>query len=50
MKTILITGANGGIGFATVQLFLENNYKVFAHYNQNKNRLESINNKNLFLI
>ncbi len=50
MKTVLITGANSGIGFATVQLFLDNNYKVFAHYNQNKNSLESLDNKNLFLI
>ncbi|MCF6331158.1 MAG: SDR family oxidoreductase [Sulfurimonas sp.] len=50
MKTVLITGANSGIGFATVQLFLDNNYKVFAHYNQNRNSLESLDNKNLFLV
>lgn len=50
MKTILITGANGGIGLATVKLFLQNDYKVFAHYNSDKKNLDTINNKNLILI
>lgn len=28
MKTVLITGANKGIGFATAKLFLNNGYHV----------------------
>jgi NAD(P)-dependent dehydrogenase (short-subunit alcohol dehydrogenase family) len=47
MKSILITGANSGIGLATVKLFLENDYKVFAHYHINKNNLNKIVNDNL---
>jgi len=49
MKSVLVTGANSGIGFATVKLFLENGYKVFAHYNLNKKNLELIDNTNLLL-
>lgn len=49
MKTVLITGANSGIGFATVKLFLRNKYKVFAHYNLSKNNLDTIKNNNLLL-
>ncbi|SFV75415.1 Predicted sugar dehydrogenase TM0325 [hydrothermal vent metagenome] len=49
MKNVLITGANSGIGFATVKLFLQNGYKVFAHYNKNKDNLLKINNKNLVI-
>ena len=30
MKYILITGANGGMGKATVELFVKNGYRVFA--------------------
>jgi len=50
MKSALVTGANSGIGFATVQLFLKNGYKVFAHYNSNKKNLELIDNNNLSLL
>ncbi len=50
MKTVLITGANGGIGIATVKLFLQKNYKVIAHYNRNKTQLEELDSKNLTTI
>ena len=30
MKSILITGANGGMGKAAVDLFAKNGYRVFA--------------------
>lgn len=47
MKTILVTGANSGIGYAIVNLFLENDYLVFAHYNTSKKNLDLIDNVNL---
>jgi 3-oxoacyl-[acyl-carrier protein] reductase len=50
MKTVLITGSNSGIGFAAVQLFLKNKYKVFAHYNNNKDNLDKIKNDELILL
>lgn len=34
MKTVLITGASGGIGTATAKVFYENGYKVIIHYNR----------------
>jgi len=49
LNTVLITGANGGIGMAMVELFLENNYKVFAHYNIKKDNLEKIQSENLLI-
>ncbi len=49
MRTVLITGANSGIGFSSIKLFLNNGYKVFAHYNSNKNNLDIIEDKNLIL-
>jgi len=49
MKSVLITGANSGIGFASVKLFLKNNYRVFAQYNSNQNNLDLIKNKNLII-
>ena len=50
LKTVLITGANSGIGFAAVKLFLKNGYKVFAQYNSNKNNLDIIKDINLILL
>lgn len=50
MKTILVTGGNGGIGLAIVQLFLNNNFHVIAHYNDNKNNLINLKNPNLTLL
>lgn len=50
MKTVLVTGANSGIGYATVKVFLNSGYRVFAHYNNSKKRLDLLKNNNLFLI
>ncbi len=50
MKTVLITGANSGIGYSCVELFLKGGYKVYAHYHNQKDHLEVIKNKNLILI
>jgi len=49
MNTILVTGANSGIGLAVVNIFLKNGYIVLAHYNSSKEELEKIKNNNLFL-
>lgn len=40
MKTVLITGASGGIGSATLKIFARNGYKVIAQYNKGKDRLD----------
>lgn len=50
MKTILITGANGGIGLAIVKLFLAKEFRVIAHYHKNKSHLNSINHPDLVLL
>ena len=44
--TVLITGANSGIGFELVRIFQKSN-KVLAFYNQNCENLEKISDKNL---
>ncbi len=49
-KTILITGANGGIGFACVQKFLEQGYFVAAHYHISDDRLRALNTDRVVLI
>lgn len=49
MKYVLITGANGGLGFSSVKLLLEKGYIVFAT-DINIDNLESIKDKNLFPI
>jgi len=50
MKTVLVTGANSGIGYSCVELFLNEGYKVYAHYHNQKHNLELLKNKNLILI
>ncbi|MEI4529083.1 SDR family oxidoreductase [Priestia megaterium] len=44
-KTVLVTGANSGIGFATVNHFLELNYEVIAIDKNSHNLSELTNNK-----
>ncbi len=41
-KTILITGASGGIGKSIACRLIENNYKVVLHYNSNKKSVDDI--------
>lgn len=45
MKTVLVTGANGGVGFALTKYLLEQGYFVVAHYHIHKDLLESLKEK-----
>ena len=45
MKTVLVTGANGGLGFALTKYLLEQGYFVVAHYHIHKDLLESLKEK-----
>lgn len=49
MKTILITGANTGIGLAATLRFLDEGYRVCAHYHTSDGNLAKIDNPNLYL-
>jgi NAD(P)-dependent dehydrogenase (short-subunit alcohol dehydrogenase family) len=41
-KTVLITGASSGIGLATVQRFVKENYFVYAHYHSQLGELSQL--------
>ncbi len=45
MKTVLVTGASGGIGGAISRLFARNGYKVGMNYNNNKDVAERLANE-----
>ena len=41
-KTILITGANEGIGMAIASMALENGFSnIYLYYNNNKNHIDT---------
>ncbi len=42
LKTVLITGASGGIGIAIIKKFVLNGYTVLAQYNKNKREIENL--------
>ena len=45
MKTVLVAGANGGLGFSLTKYLLEQGYFVVAHYHIHKDLLESLKEK-----
>ena len=45
-KTVLITGANGGIGNEVSKIFVKNNAKVILIYHEKKNEVSKIVNSN----
>lgn len=42
MKVVLITGASGGIGLAMTRAFIEEGYKVYAHYYKSDRELKDL--------
>ncbi len=42
MKTVLVTGATGAIGEATVRMFSSNGYFVYIHYHSNKAKADAL--------
>ena len=49
-NTVLITGANSGIGLAAVKLFLMKGFFVFAHYNNSSHNLKQLDHDNILMI
>lgn len=45
MKTVLVTGAGTGIGLNTARIFLNNGWKVLAHYNSTDPELKKLQKK-----
>ena len=45
MKTVLLTGASGGLGLALSKKLLEQGYFVYLHYHHSKKALETLHNK-----
>ena len=44
-KHVLILGGSSDIGIEVIKFFLKLGWKVTAHYNKNKNKLDEINKK-----
>ncbi|WP_270181897.1 elongation factor P 5-aminopentanone reductase [Alkalihalobacillus sp. CinArs1] len=42
MKNVLITGASGGIGRATMKEYIQRGYRVYAHYHSNERRIKEM--------
>ena len=49
MKTAVITGASRGIGSEFVARLLDNGWRVYAGFRQNKHRLDLLENENLIV-
>ncbi len=52
MQTVLITGANNGLGLSLVKIYLKYDFTVFACYKESKENLEKLkkdNEQNLYL-
>ena len=45
MKTVLLTGASGGLGLALSQTLLEQGYFVYLHYHHQRKALEALHAK-----
>lgn len=41
-RKILILGASSDIGLKTIDLFLLNNWKIYAHYNKESKKLKNL--------